>query len=149
MLHSAFHAFYFSRNPLGKKELLHSQLHGSGIGKKLMMELCVPFLFTWEVIVVHLSRSSIQCYNNLRNQPCCIEHAVEKQSDEDIRKNRLRVRTSIDAICWLAFQACSFQGHDESHDSMNQGNFFEMIKLITSYNEEVKAVILCNALKKC
>jgi hypothetical protein len=29
---------------------------------------------------------SVQCYNNLRNQPCHIEHAVEKQSDEDIRK---------------------------------------------------------------
>jgi hypothetical protein len=46
---------------------------------------------------------SVQCYNNLRNQPCHIEHAVEKQSDEDIRKNRLHVRTSIDAIHWLAF----------------------------------------------
>jgi hypothetical protein len=92
-------------------------------------------------------RYSVQCYNILRNQPCHIEHAVEKQSDEDIRKNRLCVRTSIDAICWLAFQACSFRGHDESDDSMNQGNFLEMIKLIASYNEEVKEVVLGNAPK--
>jgi hypothetical protein len=63
------------------------------------------------------------------------------------QKNRLRVRTSIDAIRWLAFQACSFRGHDKSYDSMNQGNFLEMIKLIASYNEEVKAVVLGNAPK--
>jgi hypothetical protein len=90
-------------------------------------------------------RYSVQCYNNLKNQPCHIEHVVEKQSDEDIRKNRLRLRTSIDAIRWLAFQACSFRGHDESDDSMNQGNSLEMVKLIASYDEEVKAVVLGNA----
>jgi hypothetical protein len=54
MLHSAFRVFYFPRNQLGKKELLHSPLQGSGIGKRLMMELRVPFLFTREVIVVQL-----------------------------------------------------------------------------------------------
>jgi hypothetical protein len=90
-------------------------------------------------------RYSVQCYNNLKNQPCHIEHVVEKQSDEDIRKNRLRLRTSIDAIRWLAFQACSFRGHDESDDSMNQGNSLEMVKLIASYDEEAKAVVLGNA----
>ncbi|WVZ91399.1 hypothetical protein U9M48_037579 [Paspalum notatum var. saurae] len=90
-------------------------------------------------------RYSVQCYDNLKNQPCHIEHAVEKQTDEDIRKNRLRLGTSIDAVRWLAFQACPFRGHDESAHSKNQGNFLEMVNLLASYDENVKAVVLGNA----
>ncbi|KAJ1697371.1 hypothetical protein LUZ63_005883 [Rhynchospora breviuscula] len=46
---------------------------------------------------------------------------------------------------WLTFQACAFRGHDESAQSINQGNFLEMIKILASYNKEVKAVVLENA----
>ncbi|GJN08206.1 hypothetical protein PR202_ga26101 [Eleusine coracana subsp. coracana] len=60
-------------------------------------------------------------------------------------KNRLRLRASIDTVRWLAFQACPFRGHDESEDLKDQGNFLEIVKLLASYNEEVKAVVLGNA----
>jgi hypothetical protein len=43
-------------------------------------------------------------------------------------------------------QACTFHGHDESKDSNNQGNFLEMVKLLVGYDDEVKALILDNAL---
>ncbi|KAL6655967.1 hypothetical protein ACP70R_006793 [Stipagrostis hirtigluma subsp. patula] len=81
----------------------------------------------------------------MKNQPCHIEHMVQEQTNDDIRKNRLRLATSIDAVRWLAFQACAFRGHDESEDSKDQGNFLEMVKLLASYDEEVKAVVLGNA----
>jgi hypothetical protein len=57
----------------------------------------------------------------------------------------LHLGTSIDAVRYLAFQACPFQGHDESTTSKHQGNFREMVKLLASYNEEVNAVVLDNA----
>ena len=70
---------------------------------------------------------------------------IEKQTSEEIKANRLRLRTSINVVRWLTFQACSFRGHDESDSSKNQGNFLEMVKLLASYDEEVKAVVLSNA----
>ncbi|KAM3271718.1 hypothetical protein ACQJBY_042113 [Aegilops geniculata] len=86
-----------------------------------------------------------KCYDNLKNQQCHIEQLMERQTTTDIRANRLRLRATIDTLRWLAFQACPFQGHDESVGSKNQGNFLEMIKLIASYDEEVGAVVLGNA----
>ncbi|KAL6619567.1 hypothetical protein ACP70R_034706 [Stipagrostis hirtigluma subsp. patula] len=86
-----------------------------------------------------------QCYDNLKSGKYDIEQVMEKVSDEDIIKNRLRLKTSIDAAKWLAFQACPFRGNDEGPNSMNQGNFLEMMKLLASYNAKVKAVVLGNA----
>ncbi|KAJ3705062.1 hypothetical protein LUZ61_008767 [Rhynchospora tenuis] len=74
-----------------------------------------------------------------------IENVLEKQTSKAIGDARLRLKTSIDAIRWLTFQACAFRGHDESLDSINQGNFLEMIKILASYNKEVKDVVLENA----
>ncbi|XP_074355637.1 uncharacterized protein LOC141695277 [Apium graveolens] len=83
-----------------------------------------------------------KCYYNLKNQPCHLEKIVEKQSAEEIKRNRMRLKTSIDAIKWLTFQACAFRGHDESCNSKNQGNFLEMLKLLASYNPQVEEIIL-------
>ncbi|XP_061340573.1 uncharacterized protein LOC133287039 [Gastrolobium bilobum] len=48
---------------------------------------------------------------------------------------------------WDTFtiKGSSFIGHDETIDSRNRGNFIEMIKLLTSYNEKVADVVLKNA----
>jgi hypothetical protein len=51
----------------------------------------------------------------------------------------------FDIIRWLTFQACPLRGHDESSDSINQGNFLELVKLLASYNKDVNAVVLENA----
>jgi hypothetical protein len=51
----------------------------------------------------------------------------------------------LDFTRWLTFQACAYRGHDESRESMNQGNFLELVKLLASYNKEVHAVVLDNA----
>ncbi|XP_074374184.1 uncharacterized protein LOC141714569 [Apium graveolens] len=59
----------------------------------------------------------------------------------------MRLKTSIDAIKWLTFQACAFRGHDESCNSKNQGNFLEMLKLLASYNPQVEEIILDKAPK--
>jgi len=47
----------------------------------------------------------------------------------------------------LTFQGCPFRGYDESPDSLNRGNFLEMVKLLASYNTEINEVVLGNAPK--
>ena len=64
-----------------------------------------------------------------------------KQTSQAITNNRLRLKTSIDCIRYLAFQGCAFRGHDEGPDSKNRDNFIEMIKLISSYREDVANVV--------
>jgi hypothetical protein len=89
---------------------------------------------------------NVTCYNNLKNQPSGqLKRTVVKRSTEDVKRNRLRLRVTIDIVRMLAFQTCAFRGHDESTDSKNRG-FLEMVKLLAEYDDEVKAVVLGNAL---
>ena len=86
------------------------------------------------------------CYYNLKNQPSGqLKKVVVKRSTEDVKRNRLRLRITIDTVRWLAFQACAFHGHDESKDSKNPGNFLDMVKLLAEYDDEVKEIVLGNA----
>ena len=40
----------------------------------------------------------------------------------------------------------AFRGHDESINSKNHENFFELIKFTVFYNDEVKSIVLENVL---
>ncbi|XP_076951604.1 uncharacterized protein LOC143625018 [Bidens hawaiensis] len=82
---------------------------------------------------------------NLLNQEGHIDVGILKLSEEEIRKNRLRLKTTIDVVRLLTFQACALRGHDESCSSNNRGNLLELLKLLVSYNDEVAKVILENA----
>ncbi|KAG8384074.1 hypothetical protein BUALT_Bualt04G0080200 [Buddleja alternifolia] len=46
---------------------------------------------------------------------------------------------------WLTFQACALRGNDESIDSLNRGNFIELVKLLGSYNSSVGNIVLDKA----
>jgi Domain of unknown function (DUF4371) len=85
-----------------------------------------------------------QCYQNLQKSLGHIENVIEKQNEKIVLDARRRLTVSIDSIKWLTFQACAFRGRDESSSSKNQGIFLEMIKLLASYNREVKKVVLDN-----
>ncbi|XP_062118994.1 uncharacterized protein LOC133832699 [Humulus lupulus] len=61
---------------------------------------------------------------------------IEKQTSEQIENNRLRLQVTIDVVKWLALQACAFQGRDKSKESINRGNFHELLKLLASYNDK-------------
>ena len=79
------------------------------------------------------------------NQSGHIDKTIQKQSADQIEKNRLRVKTSINVVRFLSFQGIAFRGHDEKIDSKNRGNFIELIKHTASYNEDVAGVVLENA----
>ncbi|XP_071714955.1 uncharacterized protein [Rutidosis leptorrhynchoides] len=82
---------------------------------------------------------------NLLNHKAHIENVIEKRNAEDLLKNRIRLKASVDVIRWLTFQACAFRGNDETVGSKNRGNFIELLKLLASYNDEVEKVVLQNA----
>ncbi|KAL7087011.1 hypothetical protein ACP275_13G038800 [Erythranthe tilingii] len=85
---------------------------------------------------------SMKSCEDLMNQSRHIDKVMQRQSSEQILNNRLRLRTSIDCVRWLAYQSCSFRGHDEGPTSKNPGNFREMVKLLASYNDKVAATVL-------
>ncbi|XP_030963705.1 zinc finger MYM-type protein 1-like [Quercus lobata] len=64
---------------------------------------------------------------------------------KELENNRLRLKTSIECGRWLAFQTCAFRGHDKSLDSKNRGNFIELIKFTSTFNDKVASVVLENA----
>jgi hypothetical protein len=71
---------------------------------------------------------AVKCCENLKNYSRHMGKLIKKQSSQEMENNRLQLKTSIDSVQWLTFQACAFRGHDESTDSKNQGNYIELIK---------------------
>ena len=71
-----------------------------------------------------------------------IDKLIEKQMSKELENNRLRLKTLIECARWLAFQACTFRGYDESLDSKNRGNFIELIKFTSTFNDKVANVVL-------
>ncbi|XP_028107978.1 uncharacterized protein LOC114306840 [Camellia sinensis] len=88
---------------------------------------------------------AVKSCHDLTNQLQHIEKIVEKQTSQQVAKNHLRLKTMIDAVQWLTFQACAFRGRNESHGSNNRGNVIELIKLLAFYNMDVVDVVLHKA----
>ncbi|XP_019179276.1 PREDICTED: zinc finger MYM-type protein 1-like [Ipomoea nil] len=86
-------------------------------------------------------RNAEKACADLMNQQSHIAQHIEKFTSQEIAENRLRLRTSIEATRWHAFQGCSFRGHDESITSTNRGNFLELLSFIASFNDEVTKVL--------
>ena len=84
------------------------------------------------------------CYD-LVNPLQYIEKIVKKQTFQQVARNWLQLKVSIEAVRWLTCQACAFRGNDESRNSSNRSNFLELIKFLSSYNDEVCEVVLDNA----
>ncbi|KAG8374845.1 hypothetical protein BUALT_Bualt10G0037900 [Buddleja alternifolia] len=62
----------------------------------------------------------VRACDDLMAQSQHIDKILHKQSSNMIAENRLRLKTSIDAIRWLTFQACALRGNDERIDSLNR-----------------------------
>ncbi|ESR41108.1 TTF-type domain-containing protein [Citrus sinensis] len=70
-----------------------------------------------------------QNWNNLKDPSRHIDKRMNAQSSFQVLENRLRLKTSI------------------SVNSLNRGNFIELIKLLATINEEINKVVLENAPK--
>ncbi|XP_026459892.1 zinc finger MYM-type protein 1-like [Papaver somniferum] len=78
------------------------------------------------------------------NQP--ITTIFHKHKDQTRNQYQKRLEASINYARFHLLQGLSFHGHDESEESKNRGNFIELLKWLGDINEEMKAVILYNAL---
>ncbi|GAV86402.1 DUF4371 domain-containing protein [Cephalotus follicularis] len=83
-----------------------------------------------------------RCYTNLKNQAQHIETMIIRQTSEQIASNHLRLKTTIDVVRLLTFQGCALRGRDERFESRNRGNFFELIKLLASYDKNVEQMAI-------
>ncbi|XP_074370625.1 uncharacterized protein LOC141711835 [Apium graveolens] len=72
---------------------------------------------------------------------------INRQSLEEIKKNRLRLRATIEAVRYLSLQACALRGHDELSTSRNRGNLIEMIKVFGRLSLDISNVVLEKAPK--
>ncbi|XP_073131498.1 uncharacterized protein [Henckelia pumila] len=84
---------------------------------------------------------------NLMKPSQHIDNVMHAQSREEKEKNRLRLRTSIVTVRWLALQGCAFRGNDESLSSSNRGNFLELVKAFAKMSTKIDKVVLENAPK--
>ncbi|XP_074288039.1 uncharacterized protein LOC141613197 [Silene latifolia] len=98
--------------------------------------------------ITHVGGSPCSAHNNsvrakldLLNDRGHIRHALIAQGEEQIKRNRLSLRTLIDVVRLLTLQSCPLRGHDESETSENQGNFLEFRKTFARYNDEVSKAI--------
>ena len=87
----------------------------------------------------------MKCCKDLKNYSRHIDKLIEKQTSKELENNRWRLKTSTECARWLAFQAYAFRGHDESLDSKNRGNFIELIKFTSIFNDKIASVVLENA----
>ncbi|XP_071684895.1 uncharacterized protein [Lolium perenne] len=60
-----------------------------------------------------------------------------------------RLTYSLKCLRFLLQQGLAFRGHDESEDSLNRGNFLELLKWLANTFSEVDKVVLNNAPQKC
>ncbi|XP_028066370.1 zinc finger MYM-type protein 1-like [Camellia sinensis] len=84
-------------------------------------------------------------HNNLKKSSQHIEKVLNAQSKEEILKNRMRVKATIETIQVLAPRGLGFRGHDESLTSLNQGNLIELLKFKARGNDALESIILKNA----
>ncbi|KAL6572500.1 hypothetical protein OROMI_013458 [Orobanche minor] len=76
-------------------------------------------------------------------------HVGDRNSEQTrcrmLCENMMNQSQHIESIRYLMMQAMAFRGHDESEESLDQGNFLELLNLLASCNEDISKVVLKNA----
>ncbi|XP_073050714.1 uncharacterized protein [Primulina eburnea] len=91
--------------------------------------------------------NAVESMSALMNVSGHIDKVMNAQTIEEVKKNRLRLTTTIESIRWLCLQGCALRGNDESSSSINQGNLIEMIKLMGKMDVNINNVVLEKAPK--
>lgn len=63
-----------------------------------------------------------------------IDAQIVHSANRKVCENREILKVIIDVLLYLARQNIAFRGHDESFLSINQGNFLELVKVISQYH---------------
>jgi len=112
ILHFVSLAIYFQVSHLKSQDQTHLLLNDSIVGRKLMMGNNVLFLLIWKNIQIQLI-DLLPSVWKIWKISCHIEKIVKRQTTQEILNDQLCIKASIDIVCWLTFQACSFTRRDE------------------------------------
>ena len=129
--------YLFSKKPIGRLGLDAFISTGFNNWKKVKDGMNYPLICYVGNDPNSPHKIVMKCCEDLKNYSRHIDNLIEKQTSKELENNRLRLKTSIKCTRWLAFQACTFRGHDESLDSKNRGNFIELIKFTSTFNDNV------------
>ncbi|XP_022008030.1 zinc finger MYM-type protein 1-like [Helianthus annuus] len=96
-------------------------------------------------LVNNLHNKCFQMSADLVNENQVVHTQWDNRTPKEKREYRLRLSASTLLGKRLLNGALAFRGHDESKDSLNKGNFLELLELMGEMNEELANVILENA----
>ncbi|KAL6538192.1 hypothetical protein OROGR_012180 [Orobanche gracilis] len=93
---------------------------------------------------------SYEKYVNLRDgKKKSILVSFDNATDVMRGEYEVRLKASISCLCYLLGQGMAFRGHRESEESLNRGNFLELLKWLKTHNKVVSNVTLENAPGNC
>nr|XP_023873541.1 zinc finger MYM-type protein 1-like [Quercus suber] len=137
--------YFFSKKPIGHLGLDVFISRGFNNWKKVKDGMNCPLIRHEGKEPNSPHKIAMKCCEDLKNHSRHIDKLIEKQTSKELENNRLRLKTSVECARWLAFQACAFRGHYKSLDSKNRGNFIELIKFTSTFNDKVASVVSENA----
>jgi hypothetical protein len=117
--------YIFGKEPTGRPGANAFTIEGFCNWKKVNDGIKWAFLVHMEKDPCSPHNNVVKCCDTLKNQSQHIEKVIDKQTSEQKLNNRLRLKTSINCICYLTSQGCALRGHGEGPDSKNHGNFLE------------------------
>ncbi|XP_039687852.1 zinc finger MYM-type protein 1 [Medicago truncatula] len=80
----------------------------------------------------------IKHYDDYKNQRQSVTSKIARATRESEELYKIRLTCSLDCTKFLVSQGISFRGHDETSNSLNKGNFRELIDWEKSKNEQVR-----------
>ena len=128
------------------KSLSRSALTGDGFNNWKRVNDGANCAFLLHAGVSSSSHNNCEmCLENLKKSSQHIDKVMNAQSREEVLKNRMRLKATIQTVRLLALQGMPFRGHDESTSSLNRGNFIEVLKYKAEGHDELARIILENA----
>ncbi|KAL6542463.1 hypothetical protein OROMI_024065 [Orobanche minor] len=75
--------------------------------------------------------------------------SFDNVNDVSEKEYVVRLKASLSCVRYLLRQGLAFRVHRESKESLNRGNFIELLKLLKTHNEAISKVTLENAPINC
>ncbi|KAM0905713.1 hypothetical protein ACQ4PT_017227 [Festuca glaucescens] len=88
-------------------------------------------------------------YDMFTTPSASIKESLASNTSQYKALYKLRLTWTLKYLRFLLRQGLAFRGHDESEDSLNKGNFLELLNWLARNFEEVDKVVLNNAPQNC
>ena len=108
-------------------------------GQEKGMPICVVFFPIAESMSDRTAIwRPIRSGRHLTRQKRSIFYSQEREEvqrhNEQVRQNRETLKGISEAVLFLSKQELAFRGHDESKDSLNKGNFWELLECYAKFD---------------